>query len=129
VPGHAGEICVVEIFGRDVRPPGARVGMGVHPFADADLTDDFEQVELAVDVTLMHTYSASWDPARVAWYVDDRLVRVVEQSPAYPLQLMLGLYEFPPPDGVAVARRAPDYPKHVEVEWVRGYRSVDATLT
>jgi hypothetical protein len=38
-PERSAEICVFEIFGRDVGPSEARVGMGVHPFGDPLLTD------------------------------------------------------------------------------------------
>jgi len=33
-PERSAEICVCEIFGRDVGPDQAAVGMGVHPFGD-----------------------------------------------------------------------------------------------
>ncbi len=119
-PMRSGEICVAEIFGRDVRGDRTRVGMGIHPFEDPALDDDFEAVELPIDARALHTYSATWTSDRVAWYVDDRLVRVVGQSPAYPMQLMLGIYEFPidGPD----ERPSAGYPKAFEVDWVRGYR-------
>jgi Glycosyl hydrolases family 16 len=117
---HSGEICIAEIFGRDVGPSGARVGMGIHPFGDPAMVDDFIQVDLAIDVREPHSYSAAWHPDGVAWYVNDRLVRVVDGSPDYPMQLILSLYEFPPDDG---EERSPaDYPKVFEVDWVRGYR-------
>ena len=59
---------------------------------------------------------------RVAFYVDDRLVKVVEQSPAYPMQFMLDIFEF---RDVETARsgRGP-YPKTFVVESFRGYRPV-----
>ena len=119
-PEQSGELLVAEIFGRDAGPTSARVGMGVHPFGDSTIVDDFEAVEIPIDVREAHTYSAAWTEARVGWYVDDRLVRVVEQSLTYPLQLMLGFYEFPidGPD----ARRPEEYPKAFEIDWVRGYR-------
>jgi hypothetical protein len=115
-PERSSEICVAEIFGRDVRAGGARVGMGLHPWADPTITDDFLQEDLAIDIRDWHTYAADWTDQRVAWYVDDRLVRVVEQSPTYPQQLMLGVYEFPI-DGDE--RPAADYPKTFEVDHVR----------
>src|SRR5689334_3730511 len=40
-PERSSEICVAEIFGRDVRPEGARIGMGVRSWADPAITDDF----------------------------------------------------------------------------------------
>ena len=117
---QTGELCVAEIFGRDVGPVSARVGMGIHPHQDPSIGDDFEAVEIPIDVREPHTYSAAWTEERIGWYVDDRLVRVVEQSLTYPLQLMLSLYEFAT-DGPD-ERRLDDYPKTFEIDWVRGYR-------
>jgi hypothetical protein len=45
-----------------------------------------------------------------------RLVKTVEQSPAYPMQLMLGLYEFRVDDGRQGNR---PYPKEFVVDRVR----------
>ncbi len=114
-PHRAGEICVAEIFGRDVTEDGARVGMGVHPFGDPSLVDDFAQVPLDLDARELHTYSAEWTPDQVRFYVDDEPVRVVEQSPAYPMQLMLGIYDFSEPGSSAA------YPKEFPVQAVRGW--------
>jgi hypothetical protein len=97
-PERSGEICVVEVFGRDVAPGRAAVGMGVHPHRDGRIRDDFERVELAIDATTAHDYAVVWGPDRLAWYVDERLVRVVDQSIDYPMQLMLGVYGLPEPD-------------------------------
>jgi hypothetical protein len=115
-PERSSEICVAEIFGRTVAPDSARIGMGVHPFGDPAITDDFAAEEVRIDVRAWHTYSADWTDDRVAWYVDDRLIRVVDQSATYPMQLMLGIYEFPVDDD---QRRPADYPKVFEVDWVR----------
>jgi glycosyl hydrolase family 16 len=118
-PERSSEICVAEIFGRDVRPEGARIGMGVRSWADPAITDDFVAEELPIRVHDWHTYATDWTEDRVAWYVDDRLVRVVEQSPGYPMQIMLGIYELP----IADDRREPAaYPKAFEVDWVRVWR-------
>jgi hypothetical protein len=116
VPERSGEILVAEIFGRDVRRDRAKVGMGVRRWADPTLTDDVVAEEVAIDVRDWHTYSADWTQEHVAFYVDDRLVRVVDQSPAYPMQLMLDIYEFPLDDD---PRQNADYPKAFEVDWVR----------
>jgi Glycosyl hydrolases family 16 len=118
-PEHSGEICVCEIFGRDVAAGHARVGMGVHPFGDPRLVDDFEAVELPIDAREFHLYAADWAPTSVAFFVDGEPVRNVVQSPAYPMQLMLGIYEFP-------GERAPGaYPKELVVDFVRGFRPVN----
>jgi hypothetical protein len=117
-PDRSGEICICEIFGRDVKPASVRVGMGIHPFGDPRLVDDFEQVELPIDATEPHTYAAEWTPTGVDFLVDDRRVKHTDQSPDYPMQLMLGIYEFAPTSN--------GDPKRFVVEHVRGY-AVDET--
>jgi hypothetical protein len=123
VPEHSAEICVVEIFGKDVGPDGAGVGVGVHPHRDPAVGDDFERVMLPIDVEEFHEYAAEWTPERIAFFVDGQCVKVVEQAIAYPMQLMLGLYEFPAEPGSDSCAGA--YPKQVAVDFVRGYRFLD----
>jgi beta-glucanase (GH16 family) len=114
-PERSAEICVFEIFGRDVSPDRALVGVGVHPFGDPRISDDFAQVPVDIDAREFHVYAAEWTRDRVAFLVDGELVKTVDQSPDYPMQLMLGVYE--------LSRDEPgDYPKVFSVDYVRGYR-------
>ena len=83
-PTRSAEICICEIFGRHVGPLQARVGMGVHPFGDPAIKDEFAAETVGIDARESHTYAAKWTPDDVAFYVDDRLIKVVRQSPAYP---------------------------------------------
>jgi beta-glucanase (GH16 family) len=115
---RSAEICVCEIFGRDVEPGRAAVGMGVHPFDDPEIEDEFAAETVEIDVREFHVYAAEWTPERVGFFVDGSLVKTVNQSPSYPMQLMLGVYEFVD-DGAE--RRAQDYPKEFVVDYVRGY--------
>jgi hypothetical protein len=119
-PERSGEILVMEIFGRDVQPGSAAVGMGVRPHHDPNLVDEFEQVSAAMDVREFHTYSVEWAPDSIAHYVDDRLVKSSRQSIAYPLQFLLGIYEFA--DGPEPPSPAAAYPKTFVVDSFRGYR-------
>lgn len=136
-PEHSAEICIAEIFGRDVspaeegHPASAAVGMGVHPFADPHITDDFETVELGGDATDFHVYAAEWTPDDITFSIDGTPVKTVRQSPQYPMQLMLGIYRFPldhDHDGEEFAEQlihAPDpdvHPPELVVDYVRGYR-------
>ena len=122
-PERSGEICVCEIFGRDVAPGHARVGMGIHPFGDPRLVDDFSAVEVAIDAREFHIYAAEWVPGHVGFFVDGALVKSVGQAPDYPMQLMLGIYEFAAE--ADAERAAGDYPKEFVVDYVRGYRLTD----
>jgi Glycosyl hydrolases family 16 len=122
-PDRSGEICVCEIFGRDVDHDQASVGMGLHPFGDPTIVDDFAAEPLPIDAREFHVYTAEWTSDQVAFFVDGEHVKTVGQSPAYPLQLMLGVYEFPPEDDTAPDTSS--YPKEFVVDYVRGYRLAD----
>lgn len=121
-PERSGEICLMEVFGRDIGADRTRVGLGVKAFGDPRLRDDVAQVDVAIDAREPHTYSAEWLPDRVRFFIDDELVRVVSVAPDYPMQLMLNVYAFP--DARARAEDAPPgpYPKVFDVDWVRAWR-------
>ena len=119
-PDRSAEICICEIFGRDMTPDSAGVGMGLRPFGDPRIRDAFSVERLPIDARDFHLYAAEWTPDRVAFFIDNQLVKTVEQSPAYPMQFMLGIYEFPD-DGAPDQPDRP-YPKEFVVDWFRGYR-------
>jgi hypothetical protein len=121
-PDRSAEICVAEIFGRDVRADAAAVGMGVHPFGDPRITDEWARQPVAVDVTDFHVYAVEWTPDHVAFFVDDALVTVVGQSPAYPMQFMLGIYAFPDDGG---SLPPPSSPREFVVDRFTAYRRDD----
>jgi len=121
-PQRSAEICIAELFGRDIGPEATTVGVGLHPFGDASIADDFERLTVPIDAREFHVYSAAWRDGRTAFYVDDRVVKVSDQAPAYPMQVMLGIYEFADRPGPASPPAA--YPKELVVDWFRGYRPV-----
>jgi Glycosyl hydrolases family 16 len=119
-PDRSAEICVCEIFGRDVGRDEVAVGMGVHPFGDPRIVDDFSRETVPVDARAFHIYTAEWAPDGVEFFVDGDLVKTVDQSPGYPMQLMLSLYE------LSRDETGPGtYPKELIVDYVRGYRLTD----
>jgi hypothetical protein len=118
-PHRSGELCVVEIFGRDVRSDGALVGMGIHPFGDPFLVEDFHRVPVTLDVRKPHDYAVAWRAGRADFFIDEVHVLRLEQAPDYPMQLMLNLYELPTPN---VGTPPGPYPKEAIVHRVRGYR-------
>ena len=63
--------------------------MGVHPFRDPALTEEFDAPELAIDVAEFHLYAANWRPGRVDFLVDGEQVKTVHQAPDYPMQMMV----------------------------------------
>jgi hypothetical protein len=119
-PERSGEICICEVFGREMSADGGRVGMGIHPWADPVLVEEFELVPTGMDLRESHWYAAEWTPGRVRFYLDEERVKVVEQSPDYPMQFMLSLYEFGEgPDPVSPPEA---YPKEALIEHFRGWR-------
>ncbi|HVR13698.1 MAG TPA: glycoside hydrolase family 16 protein [Gaiellaceae bacterium] len=118
-PERSAEICICEIFGRDVRRDDAVVGVGVHPFGDPSIADDFSQISMPIDARELHVYAADWAPDSVAFSVDGVVIKTVGQSPAYPMQLMLGIYDLRSEE---TERPADGYPKAFVVDSVRGYR-------
>lgn len=119
-PDRSAEICICEIFGRNVTAGRVGVGMGFHPFGDPGIRDEFSVEDIAIDALEFHIYTAEWTPEYVAFFVDHRLIKTVEQSPGYPMQFMLGIYEFPG-DGRSSQPPRP-YLKRFIVDYFRGYR-------
>ena len=94
-PERCGEICLVEVFGDAVEGGYSAVGSGIHEFRDPSLTEEFSAQRLAIDVAQPHRYAVDWRPGRVEFFVDGERTRVCEQAPAYPMQLILGVFDFP----------------------------------
>jgi Glycosyl hydrolases family 16 len=94
-PHRSGEICVAEVFGDTVDDQGAAVGIGVHRFRDPALVEEFFAERVPLDVTRFHRYGVDWRPDGLTFTIDGAVVRRVRQSPAYPMQLMIGVFDFP----------------------------------
>ncbi|SDO60586.1 Glycosyl hydrolases family 16 [Nakamurella panacisegetis] len=116
-PTESGEICIAELFGDAVGRYGSNIRAGVKAHHDPRLRTDIVDVSLDLDATTAHTYAAAWDAAGIGIYVDDDLVRELDQAITYPQQLMIDLFEFP--DGTDRPDRA--YPKSAVVHRVRAF--------
>jgi Glycosyl hydrolases family 16 len=116
VPERSGEICIFEVFGDALGDGSAAVGMGIHPFRDHALVDEFDAPRLAIDVRDFHIYSADWKPGRVDFLVDSEHVKTVEQAPGYAMQMMVAVFDFPEKDGPA------GHVPELAVDCVRGQR-------
>ena len=94
---QCGEVCVFEIFGKAAHldPPSAEVGIGIKPFRDPRLTDDFAAPRLPIDVTTPHDFAVRWDASEAVFTVDDEVVRRCSRPPTYPHQMMLAVFDFP----------------------------------
>lgn len=121
-PEQSAELCICELFGQDATAKTLRVGYGLHPFGDPSIRKEFYQEEFSLDPAAFHTYGVLWTPGYCEFYINDQPTRRLEQSPQYPMQFMLNIYELPhqlPPAG-----RSGPWPITLEVEFFRGYRLV-----
>jgi Glycosyl hydrolases family 16 len=115
-PTRCGEICVFEVFGEALEPGSAAVGMGLHAFRDPAITEAFDAPRVEMDVSEPHVYAADWRPGRVDFLIDGRHVKTVDQAPAYPMQMMIAVFDFP----AKAASAPPDHVPELAVDYVRG---------
>ena len=115
-PQRSGEICVFEIFGHAIDQTGPAIGMGIHPFRDPALREDFATPRLSIDVTDFHVYAIDWRHGRVDFFVDGDHLRTVDRSPDYPMQIMIGVFDFPTGSAAVHADHVP----RLVLDYVRG---------
>ncbi len=125
-PENSGEICVCELLGAYAGDGASRVKLGVHPWRDPALRDEFFTHDAAFDIRDFHIYAVEWTPDRVDFYLDNVKVRTINQSPRYPMQFMLSMYELPF-DGAwnGVYDPSEPYPRRFVVDYFRAYQPVD----
>jgi hypothetical protein len=116
-PERCGEICIFEVFGEALADGSAAVGMGVHPFRDPALTDEFDAPRVPIDVAEPHDYAADWRPGRVDFLIDGEHIKTVGQAPDYPMQMMIAVFDFP---AKADSAPQPDHVPELAVDRVRG---------
>lgn len=117
-PERSGEITVFEAFGHNVSPDGARIGRGIKKIRDPQLFDEVDEGYLPIDVKDWHSYAIDWSPSGVAFLVDDRVVTRTRQSPDYPMQLMLNLYDLPKGEDRGAGTDA-----WFDIDFIRAYRN------
>jgi hypothetical protein len=94
-PEEAGEICVVEVFGRSIRGGAAEIGVGIKKVYDPYLVHQFAAPLLEIDVAEMHVYAVEWNDRVARFTVDGALVHSASSPPTYPMQAMLAVFDFP----------------------------------
>lgn len=123
-PERSGEICLFELLGKEAGATSSRVRYGVHPWSDPTLREEFYVEEFPIDTTHFHIYAVEWTPTHIDFWIDNVKIKTIHQSPQYPMQLMLGIFELPFAGGWngPYDPHAP-YPKQFVVDYVRGYQS------
>ena len=117
-PEKSSELCIMEIKGWNIKKNKAKIGMGIHKFSDPKLTEEFSVHEHKIDVREFHIYAAEWSKEKIIFLIDNIKVKEINQSPDYPMQLMLGIYEIP--DKITDETERGD-PKEFIIDYVKGY--------
>jgi Glycosyl hydrolases family 16 len=115
-PEQAGEITVMEVFGKNVSSTGAVVGRGIKKVNDPELRQEFYETNLPIDLSEWHTYAIDWDKGGVRFYLDSELISQTGQTPDYAMQLMLNFYDL---DGAISDHGAAD--GWFEIDYIRAY--------
>jgi hypothetical protein len=125
VPTQSGEIAIFELVGSHTSPTSSGIRFGVHPWGDPALKEEFYEEFLPIDTTQYHIYGLEWTPTHVDFYVDNTRLKTIHQSPQYPMQFMLSIYEHPF-EGAWTGRYDPTapYPKKFMVDYFRAYQPV-----
>lgn len=126
IPEHSGEICLFELVGRERGAESSIVRYGVHPWSDPALHDEFYIEPFPIDTTQFHVYAAEWTPDRIDFYIDNVKIKTIPQSPQYPMQIMLSIFELPYDGGWngPYDPKAP-YPKTFTIDYVRCYQPLE----
>ena len=73
-----------------------------------------------MDATAFNIYATEWRPDRVDFYINNRKVKSIPESPDYPMQLMLNIYETPV--NAPLKEADSTYPKLFEVDYIRVFQ-------
>ena len=92
-PHQSAEICLFELKGWNVAQEKATIGYGVHPFGDGKIKDEFSEQEFSINVKEWNIYALQWEKDKIVFYINGEKIKVINQSPDYPVQIMLDLYD------------------------------------
>ncbi|UFU04873.1 family 16 glycosylhydrolase [Ruania halotolerans] len=113
-PHQSGEVCVAEIDAEAIGPVQTRVRSGLKAHHDPHLRTDMAELTVPVDASRPHTWTAIWGTDAVVIGCEGRIVRRLDQTPHYPMVLMIDLFEIGGPT-------LGGYPKTARVHRVRGW--------
>jgi hypothetical protein len=116
---QAGEIRVFEIHGGNIGQAQSRIDYGILKWDDPHLQEECYEDDVAINAADFHTYGVEWKPSSVDFWVDNIKLRTIQQSPNYPMQFMLGLYERP---YELLPERDDPWPRLCEIDYFRAYQ-------
>jgi hypothetical protein len=121
-PYKSAELCPFELKGWNVNTDQCKIGFGIHSFGDPSIHEEFFEKQFSFDPTKFHIYALDWTEHGVDFYIDNKLIHSTMQSPKYPMQLMLNIYEIPPHESGSTTK--PEYPSEFVIDYVRCYQKI-----
>jgi beta-glucanase (GH16 family) len=122
-PERSAEIAIFELLGAHTSSTSSGVRYGVHPWGDPNIKDEFYEDYFKMDAAHYHIYGLEWTPTHLDFFIDDVKIRTINQSPHYPMQFMLSIYELPF-EGAWTGAYDPSapYPKQFTIDYFRAYQ-------
>ncbi len=129
-PEKSGEIAIFELLGAQAQAGQSGVRYGVHPWGDPTLVDEFYEDYFPIHTADYHIYAAEWTPTHIDFFIDNNRIRTIHQSPHYPMQFMLSIYEHPFEGAWSGQYNPADpYPKTFKIDYFRAYQPESAYET
>lgn len=120
-----GELDIFEILGRDT----TRGLFNWHRWSDTRTREQSTTFDAGVDLSAAyHVYGLEWTPTQMKLYLDNVLIKTIDQSPDYPMLTMLGLYEKSDPGSwTGPFDPTVPYPKTFSIDYFRAYQKTPTT--
>ncbi|MFX1407036.1 MAG: glycoside hydrolase family 16 protein [Promethearchaeota archaeon] len=125
-PEKSSEIAIFEQVGSHSSSSSTGIRYGVHPWGDPNIVDEFYEDFMNINPLQYHLYAVEWTPTYLDFFFDNELIRTIKQSPNYPMQFMLSIYELRF-EGAWTGPYDPKrpYPISFTIDYFRAYRPKD----
>ncbi|MFX1326324.1 MAG: glycoside hydrolase family 16 protein [Promethearchaeota archaeon] len=125
-PEKSSEIAIFELVGSHISSNSSGIRYGVHPWGDPNIRDEFYEDYFPIDASQYHIYGLEWKPTSLDFYVDNKKIRTINQSPRYSMQFLLSIFEHRF-EGAWTGHYDPNapYPKIFKIDYFRAYQPND----
>jgi hypothetical protein len=125
-PEKSSEIAIFELVGSHTSLESSGVRYGVHPWGDSNIQDEFYEDFFDIYTAQYHLYGLEWTPDHLDFYIDNQKTRTINQSPQYPMQFLLSIFEHRF-EGAWTGKYDPNapYPKTFTLDYFRAYQPIE----
>ena len=129
-PEKSSEIAIFELVGSHTSSNSSGIRYGVHPWGDPHIRDEFYEDYFNIDTSQYHIYGLEWKPSFLDFYLDNKKIRTINQSPHYSMQFLLSIFEHRF-EGAWTGQYDPKvpYPKTFKIDYFRAYQPNDGYKT